>query len=268
MVGSKARAGDGGRHHEACVSKGLDGVVPVGLKNAEGQQTGRHHDEADVDLELVGAKKSLETASAEGPKVEAKVDAGDEHEHGDHRLDQAGVECGDARILRREPTGRHGRQRMTDRLEQRHSCHAFFGGNQRPKAGEDDHLHDSKRGVQAPEGQTGLGNSRLESLCGGAGNFALEHVLSADTDVGKDSHKEHHNPHAAQPLDDRTPEEEWARQGALDVTEDGGARGRKAGQRLKHGVWYRQSSPENEGQPAKETGAQPDHRHGKGSVPT
>ena len=80
---------------------------------------------------------------------------------------------------------------------------------------------------------------------GWAGSLCAGDELTADSDGRQQGHGKDNNPHAAQPMGEGTPKQHgfWQR---LNISENGGACGRKSRTGLKKGIdiiWYRAREP-------------------------
>ncbi len=101
-----------------------------------------------------------------------------------------------------------------------------------------------EQGVDAPEDGRRLAQAGAQAVGAGAGHLAAEHLVAAHAHGREDRQRQRDDAHAAQPVRERAPEEQAARQG-LDVGEDGGASGGEAAHHLEVGV--RESGQEGHG---------------------
>ncbi len=181
------------------------------------------HD-AGVDAQLVAAQ-DLPPAPCTGQKQKREIDRRDEHEDHDDPVDRRGLVVGDAFVADGEAAGRDGRERGGHRVEPRH-----------PRRAERERFRRREENVDAVKhfGRVAfVRGSSLEEM--GPGLSAFIRLTLPLAELWHQREQQDENAHAAEPLRQRAPELDAARQRGRRA-EDGGARRREAGNGLKQRV--------------------------------
>jgi hypothetical protein len=148
--------------------------------------------------------------------IEQQRQAAGQHEHDGDPVDGGLFEVGHGRIMGRIAAGGECRHGMVDGVEGGHSgphVSGGAGGGERD-IGERQQTHEF----------TCPGHEFLAAL----GAFELEQLHAADAQEGQHEDRHHHHAEAADPLDDRAPQENAGRK-RIQTGNDGGAGGGKAG---------------------------------------
>jgi hypothetical protein len=158
-------------------------------------------------------------------KVGGEVHCGDHHEDDQHELDHGVVKGADAGIAGRKPPQPQGGEGMADGIEPR-------------QAGLIEQ-HDAQHGdaeVHQPQGLRRVGDARGElGILHRAGRLGLVELHAANPQQGQHGHREHDDPHAAQPVELMPPQVDGGRR-MVQIGHDRRARGGEAGHGFEEGV--------------------------------
>ena len=227
---------------------GADGTARFENK-IERDERGRAEHDAGVDAQLVAAQ-DLPPAPCTGQKQKREIDRRDEHEDHDDPVDRRGLVVGDAFVADGEAAGRDGRERGGHRVEPRH-----------PRRAERERFRRREENVDAVKHFGRVVRARQQLGGDGAGAFGLHQVDAALAELRHQREQQDENAHAAEPLRQRAPELDAARQRGRRA-EDGGARRREAGNGLEQRVHIAAAAAERIGQRAEGGQHDPAERHG------
>ena len=132
----------------------------------EREEDGREPEDGPVRAQLLVFRDRRHVAP-EQPVVEREVHSRQHHKRRDHPVDVRRAVLADAPVLGREPAGRHRRERVVDRVEQRH------GGE------EQDHLQRGQGDVDRPQPLGRLGHARRQLVRRWPGHLGLEQLHPA-----------------------------------------------------------------------------------------
>ena len=225
---------------------------------ADPQINGNYQDRDDeytqIRLEL-GVPEQPPNFSGEQAIEENEVHPGQDHENGYHDVDIRRIVVTDAGVFRRESPRSEGAERMGQRVEETHPAEHQQGG-----------LGRRKPQIDEPEDLRGLRDLGFELVEGRTGRFGLHERDSADPEEGENGDCEDHDPHSAQPVGQRSPEQhrEWK---VLDIGEDGSSGGRESGHSLEERVGVTRYNPRQiERQRSDQAGDYPAQRYEKKTV--
>ena len=208
-----------------------EGPRPGRVDSFHFQGDGRQHrtdDEAQgIELEHRVVERP-ERPVREGHEYQAEMDGRQIHEHDREHGDEFRPEMADGQVPRGETARRAHAERMVDRIERGHPGQQITDEGQRTDAqvhpGEDEHRLVGPGTVVVPRQ---------------GGQFHIGQTQAHRRRVRNDQEQEHDDAQAADEMRRRAPEQETPRQ-RFNVLQDGGARGRKAGNALEPGIYQRE----------------------------
>src|SRR5690606_14751901 len=162
---------------------------------------------------------------APGGEMQGKVDPGEDHEQQADQLDRRAVVIADAGVMAGEAANGHGGETVADGSEQRHD-----GQPVGDRAGQ------GQATIDEPQYLGGFGDARGELVfLQRARHFRPVQLHAADAQQRQYRHGQHDDPHAAEPLQLLTVEQQGARQG-IEPGDHGGAGGRQPGEGFEHRI--------------------------------
>ena len=161
--------------------------------------------------------------------MQGEVHAGGGHEDDGHQLDEGGVELPYTRVVGREPTDGHGRERVGDRVEWTH-----------PRRPIGEAAQHGEQQVEIPQRLGGLGDPRRElGVLHRPRRLGAVELHPADAEHRKDGDREHDDPHASEPLQ-QVAVEQYRLGEIVQPGDDCRTRGGQARDGLEHRVGERQ----------------------------
>ena len=196
----------------------IDGTVDIEAHQQHQNQHGPYEKAA------LGIAPESQRTTAHHLVVQGKVDAGQDHEDDDDRVDVNTVVVGNRSVAGGESAGGHGGKGVAECIIQAHAAQQ-----------QQHDLRQRHESVDLPEDHGRVADARFEFVRHRGGNLGLVKLHAADAQKRQDRDREHDDAHAAQPLDEAAPEQQPLGN-QFDVRQNRGTGGGRPADRFEKGI--------------------------------